>query len=130
MGKAELDWDAYFADAKKLADDIAKKVEPKLVRDSRGVIEYAIIRGKDPFLSSIILSPLFLKIFEDTLGDNLHVVIIDRNLLYIFPAAGGKLDEYGPAIASHFRKTPLRVSLEIFLVNKAGFHAVGELERE
>ena len=72
----------------------------------------------------------FLKLFEATLGDHLNVIIIDRNLLYIFPAAGGKLADYGPAIARQFRNAKLRVSLEVFLVDKKGFRVIGELERE
>lgn len=125
----KLDWDSYLTGAKKLADEIAGRVKPELVRDSRGVIQYAVLREKDPFLSSVILSPHFLKIFAETLGDQLQVVVVDRNLLYVFPADGGQLEEYGPAIVEHFRAAPLRVSLEVFLVNKRGFRVVGELER-
>ncbi len=127
--KRGMKWETFFVAAKIHANEIIDRLEPKLVRDSRNVIEYAVIRDKDPFLSSIIVTPGFLKIFADTLGDNLHVVIVDRNLLYVFPAAGGKLNEYGPAIVNAFRSAPMRVSLEVFLVNKQGFSVVGELER-
>jgi len=128
--KNKHDWNSFFPEAKKLADEIAGKLKPEFVRDSRGIIDYAIIRDKDPFLSSAILSKNFLKLFEATLGDHLNVIIIDRNLLYIFPAAGGKLADYGPAIARQFRNAKLRVSLEIFLIDKKGFRVIGELERE
>jgi hypothetical protein len=51
-------------------------------------------------------------------------------MLYLFPATGGKLAEYGPSLVEEFRSTRFPVSLEVFLLDEAGFRVVGELERE
>ncbi len=128
--KNQFTWERILAIGKRVADDLLEVLEPDLVRDERGVVEYAIIHDKDPFLTSILLSDKLLKKFEDTLGDRLLVVCIDRHLVYLFPAAGGKIDDFGPALVDEFRQTRLPVSLEVFLVDADGYRVIGELQRE
>lgn len=123
-----IQWDEFSTRAARLADRIAQELEPEYVRDHRGVIDYAIVSEKNPFLSSSITSPLFVEPFLETLGDKLHVVIIDRHVLYVFPATGGRLAEFGPALVRIYRQTPLPVSLEIFEVEKEGYRVIGEIE--
>lgn len=124
-----LDWDRLFAAARTGADKILMKIKPELVRDSRGVILYAIITDKDPFLTSVLLSPKLIDQFRETLGDRIHLVLLDRNRIYLFPATGGQLADYGPALVEEFSSTPLPVSLEIFLIDDTGYRVIGELER-
>ena len=106
-----------------------EKVKPELVRDSRGVVLYAVIRGEDPFLSSILLSSKFLPKFKKTLGESLLVVILDRQVIYVFPEAGGKLDEFGAALAGQYKETKQPVSLEVIKVDEKGFQVIGSIER-
>ncbi len=127
--KRGYEWENFVSIAKKTADTLADKLEPDLIRDSRGVIDYALVTSEDPFLSSVLMSPLFGKKFKDTLGDQLHVVIVDRHILYVFPASGGKLNDYGAAVVEKFKSAELPVSLEVFQVDEKGFRVVGELER-
>jgi hypothetical protein len=124
-----LDWDTLFPVARAVADRIVERLEPELVRDARGVILYAIVTDKDPFLTSVLISPNLLGKFRDTLGDRVHVVPLDRNRLYFFPATGGRLADYGPALVDEFRRAKLPVSLEIFLLDENGYEVIGELER-
>ena len=124
-----LDWDRLFVSARTAADAILGEIKPELVKDSRGVILYAVIANKDPFLTSILLSPKLIDRFRETLGDRIHAVLIDRNRFYLFPATGGQLADYGPALVEEFSSTPLPVSLEIFLLDDAGYRVIGELER-
>jgi hypothetical protein len=116
--------------SQKVADTIAGRIEAEYVRDARGVILYATISDKDPFLTSVLLSPKLLERFRETLGDRIHIILLDRQMLYLFPATGGKLAEYGPSLVEEFRSTRFPVSLEVFLLDEAGFRVVGELERE
>lgn len=122
-------WEAFLTEASKVADWSVERMQPVYIRDSRQVIEYAIIKSDNPFVSSAITSPSFVKAFEDTLGKKLHVVIIDRNVLYVFPASGGKLEEYSESIRQNFNKTPLPVSLEVLEVTKDRFRVIGEIEQ-
>ena len=127
--KSSINWEAFSKNAAQIADAIAKKIKPAYVRDHRGVIVYAIVRDSDPFFSSVITSPFFLARFADTLGDKLDAVVLDRNVVYVFPANSKNLAEFGPALVGIYKKTPLPVSLEVFRIDKSGFRVVGEIER-
>lgn len=122
-------WEGFATRAAALADDLAGKIKPQYIRDSRGVIEYAIVSDESPFISSVLTSPVFLEPFADTLGEKLNVIVVDRNVLYVFPGIGGKLADFGPALARTFQSTPMPVSLEVFEVDKSGFRVIGEIER-
>jgi hypothetical protein len=124
-----LEWDTFFPVAQQVADAVAAKLKPKLVRDHRGIALYAIIADEDPFLTSAILSPKLLERFKESLGDRIHVLLLERNRIYLFPATGGTLEEFGPALVEEYRQAQFPVSLEIFLLDREGFRVVGELER-
>lgn len=125
-----LDWDAFFPIALAVADDIAETVDFRIVRDSRGVIEYAVLEGDDPFLSSAILSQKLLDRLREKLGDRIHAIPVDRQRVYLLPATGGDLETFGPAIVKEFRRATLPISLEVFLLTDDGVSVIGELERE
>lgn len=123
-----LEWENFAIRAGVKADRLASEIEPGFVRDHRGVIQYAVVSDEDPFLSSAITSPKFVDPFIDTLGEKLHVIVLDRHVLYVFPAAGSSLADFGPSLVRLFKNTPLPVSLEIFEVTKNSCRVVGEIE--
>jgi hypothetical protein len=118
----------FRRNAEEVADAVMATVEPEFIRDSRDVVLYALIRGEDPFLSSILLSSKFLPLFKKSLGDSVRVVLIDRQLIYVFPGSGGKLDEFGAALAEQYQAAKQPVSLEIFEVSSKGFKVIGSTE--
>lgn len=124
-----LEWETFLPVALQVADTVAAKLEPRLVRDHRGIVLYAIIADEDPFLTSAILSPKLHERFKESLGDRIHVLLLERNRIYLFPATGGTLEEFGPALVEEYRQAQFPVSLEIFLLDREGFRVVGELER-
>lgn len=124
-----LDWERFFPLALQVANTVATKFEPKFVRDHRGIVLYAILAEEDPFLTSAILSPKLHERFKESLGDRIHVLLLERNRIYLFPATGGTLAEFGPALVEEYRRANFPVSLEIFLLDREGFRVVGELER-
>ena len=125
-----LSWEILERQTEQIADKLLEEVTPKIVRDDRGVVEYIILRSEDPFLTSVILSDKLIPAFEEMLGDRIHAVLPDRHRVYLFPATGGTLKEYGPSLVNEFLDAELPVSLEVFLIEKAGVEAIGELERE
>jgi hypothetical protein len=125
----ELDWDRFFRVAREVADGVATKLTPKLVRDHRGIVLYAILADEDPFLTGVILSPKLHERFKETLGDRIQVLLLERNRVYLFPATGGRLAEFGPALVEEYGRARFPVSLEIFLLDRDGFRVVGELDR-
>lgn len=124
-----LDWEKFRPVARQVADAVAGKLTPKLVRDHRGIVLYAIVADEDPFLTSAMLSPKLHERFKETLGDRIQVLLLERNRIYLFPATGGTLEEFGPALVEEYRRASYPVSLEIFLLDREGFRVVGELER-
>ncbi len=125
-----LDWDHFFPVARSVADQITERIVPKLVRDHRGIVLYAIVADEDPFLTGVILSPKLRERFRETLGDRILAVLLERHRLYLFPATGGTLAEFGPSLVEEYRQSRFPVSLEIFLLDREGFRVVGEIERE
>lgn len=125
--KQAFDNAEYRRNAEVVADAVMATVNPELIRDSRGVVLYALLRGEDPFLSSILLSSKFLPLFKQSLGDSVRVVLIDRQLIYVFPSSGGKLDEFGAALAEQYQQAKQPVSLEIFEVTDKGFKVIGSI---
>ncbi|MDF2376380.1 MAG: hypothetical protein P1U81_09060 [Verrucomicrobiales bacterium] len=127
--KRELTWDRSLELSRSLGDQIMEEVEPELIRDDRGVVQYAILAAKEPFLSTAAFSDQFRVKFEETMGKSLYLVFIDRYVIYVFPAVGGTLEDYGPALVDEFQSTPLPVSLEVFFLNDDGLRVIGELSR-
>lgn len=126
--KREYDLEAFYDEAEKTADAVAEAMQPQLMRDSRDVVEYALIASDDVFLSSALTSKRFLRHFKDVLGSELRVIVVDRHILYVFPAVGGKLETYAPAIADIYRTTQFPGSLEIFQVTEKGYKVLGSID--
>ena len=94
------------------------------------VAVFAIFASKEPFLTSAGFSEKFREKFADTMGKSLYLLMIDRHVIYVFPAVGGALEEFGPGLVNEFRTTELPVSLEVFFLNDDGLRVIGELSRE
>lgn len=123
-------WTDFLAEATREADRLVDALELQYQRDSRGVIDYALVEHPSPWLSSVLLSKRFLPRFEREFGKRLHVVVVDRHRFYVFPADGSKLDGYGASIVDIYHDESIcryPVSLEVFLVDGTGFRAIGSL---
>ncbi|MDF1659485.1 MAG: hypothetical protein P1U58_17850 [Verrucomicrobiales bacterium] len=128
--KRELTWERALELSRNLGDKIIEEVEPKFIRNDRDVVQYAILAAKDPFLATSALSDHFRGKFEETMGNSLYLVFIDRYVIYVFPAVGGALEDYGPSLVDEFRTTALPISLEVFFLNDDGLRVIGELSRD
>ncbi|MDF1860116.1 MAG: hypothetical protein P1U87_07875 [Verrucomicrobiales bacterium] len=113
-----------------VADQLAESVKLDVVRDKNEVVEYILIEDKSPFVTSILTSDKLLPRVKDLLGDKILVVMIDRNLLFLFPSVGGNLKRYGPSLVADFNAAKLPISLEVFVLDEEGFRAIGVLNRE
>ncbi|MEM1443740.1 MAG: hypothetical protein AAGF67_15450, partial [Verrucomicrobiota bacterium] len=128
--KREMSWERVLEITESLADALVESVKPEFIRDERGVVLYAIFADKDPFLTSAVFSKKFRTIFEEKMGKSIYLVMVDRHVIYVFPAVGGSLEEFGPAIVNEFSTTSLPVSLEVFFLNDDGLRVIGELSRD
>lgn len=124
-------WTDFLAGMIQRADRLVDSIEPDFKRDSRGVIDYALVEHPSPWLTSVLLSKRFLPRFAREFGQRLHVVPVDRHRFFVFPADGGKLPGYGPALVDLYHDESIcryPVSLEVLLVDETGFRAVGMIE--
>tara|TARA_R110002096_G_scaffold91625_3_gene207247 strand:- start:2093 stop:2689 length:597 start_codon:yes stop_codon:yes gene_type:complete len=123
----KLGWPDVFPKAMKLADSLAKKIEPRWVRDRRGVILYGVIEDRDPFVSSVIFSEALHERMKSVLGKEFLALVPDRNIIFLFPKFGGNLEDYSVSIVEQYRRAPIKVSLEIFEISGNGCKVVGAL---
>ncbi|MEM9282189.1 MAG: hypothetical protein AAGA96_10200 [Verrucomicrobiota bacterium] len=125
----QFTWERISDLSKRNAETILDNVEPTIIRDSRGVAEYLIIEDEDPFLTCILLSDTLIDHFNEWLGAQIYAVCIDRHLIYLFPAAGSTIEDYGPALVDEFMRASLPVSLEVLLIDESGVRVFAELQR-
>lgn len=125
-----MTWEKAQAAGTGIAAKLVESVKPDIVRDERGTIQYIVLVDPDPFLTSVILTQDLFDAYRDSLGDRIFVLPIDRNRIYLFPATGGSLEDYGPSLVDEFRRTPLPVTLEVFLLDRTGYRAVGQISRD
>lgn len=125
-----MNWEKVRSLALPVAEKLVESVEPDIVRDERGIIDYIILVDPSPFLTSALLTPELWEKYRDSLGDRIFALPIDRNRIYLFPVTGGSLEDYGPSIVDEFRAAPLPISLEVFLLDENGYRAVGEISRK
>ena len=102
------------------------------IRRGKGrVIDRILIKGADPMLSSLALTPEFYLRFEPLLGDGFHVIIPDRNTIALYPRLAGQIP---PAEAAALLQTFLvashPVSREVFRATPDGLVADGILSEE
>ena len=113
-----------------IADQLAESVKLDVVRDKNEVVEYILIEDKRPFVTGILTSDKLLPRVRDLLGDKILVVMVERNLIFLFPSVGGNLKRYGPSLVADFNAAKLPISLEVFVLDEDGFRAIGVLSRE
>jgi hypothetical protein len=115
----------------KLAGENAASVlaglQPEYTRNAKKVIEYATLSSAQPLAAATVWAPGFVKMFEETLGSKLSVVIPNRYTVFVFPALAGNCDDYAPMLLEACRATPWPASREIFEVSKEGVRAIGQL---
>lgn len=120
-------WDDFVREAMVHADALIEKIQPEVVRNSAGVAEYAILQSDDPYLTSTLFSKKFLPKFTEIFGKELHVVPLTRGRIYVFPAQGRPLSEFG--IAEEYANLLVPLTLEVFQITKDGPKVIGEIIR-
>jgi hypothetical protein len=105
-----------------------KTLQPRYVRDKRKIIEFAELSSSEPIVASAVLAPGFLKMFQETIGDSLLLVVPNRYRAFIFPRLASHYEEYTAMVFEAFRATAYPVSVEVFEVSADGMRAIGVYE--
>jgi len=121
-----LTWDSFRLRAARNATE--KKFHAALVRDAHKVVQYAAINSDDPLTDTMVLSPDFLKKFQDIFGPTLLVALPNRFTVYVFPGLASEYQSYAPMIIRNYQDSTYPVSKEIFEISENGIRAVGAFE--
>ncbi len=119
----KVSWDDF---AKRAAQNkTTHKLATKFVRDSKDVIQYAVLASDNPLTATAVLSPDFGKKLADIFGDRPLVVVPNRYTVFVFPRLASEYQEYAPMVQEAFHATPYPVSLEVFEADDDGLKAIG-----
>ena len=121
-------WDAFRARAARNATE--KKFHAELIRDRHKVVQYAAITSEDPLTATMVLSPDFLKKFQDIFGAAVLVAIPNRFTVYVFPRLASEYKDYSDLVIHDYHASAYPVSLEVFEVSATGIRAIGVFEDE
>lgn len=125
---SDASWDSFLKESRERAGLILATIEPRMIRDARGVIQMAVISRDDPMTASCILAPGFLQRFSAIFGPELIVAIPARNKIYIFPKLANRLPDISLTITDDYLISPMPVSTELFEISKKGIRAVGDID--
>lgn len=120
-----VDWKTFLAAARENATVELKKLTPEYTRNRKKVIEYATLTSDSELTASTVLSPEFLKMFADTMGDKVIVVIPNRYTVYVFPVLASDYQYYTPMVAEAYRETDHPVSMEAYELSDKGLITIG-----
>jgi len=110
------------------AQAILRQTSPKFLRDRHGVLVAIRIEGKDPALSSILLTPGFAERFEGLLGKDCLAAVPDRNTVFLFPRLGGNLEEFYDPLRTIYHNSTWPVSTEFFEWRAGALHSIKDFE--
>ncbi len=101
------------------------KLTPKFTRDSKNVIQYAVLESESPLTASAVLAPKFPDKFAKTLGPDLLVVIPNRYKIYVFPKLSPAYKGFADIVAGDYTSSAAPVSREIFEWRNGTLTAIG-----
>lgn len=107
------------------ASEVLARLEPKFVRDRKGVIEYAVLESDDPLTATAVLAPDFGERFADTLGPEILAAIPNRFQILVFSRQDTAHVKAGELIITGYLSATYPVSREIFEWDKSGLRSLG-----
>jgi hypothetical protein len=123
-------WREFLERGKKAASDHLKTLKPKYIRNSKKVIEYAVIESDHPLTATTVVVAEFRELFKETLGDQLLIVIPNRFSVYVFPKLASTIGDYQKRFMYLFRDAVYPASSEIFELTKEGFRGFGSFRKD
>ncbi|HWB60307.1 MAG TPA: hypothetical protein VG733_12505 [Chthoniobacteraceae bacterium] len=120
-----VDWKTFLAAAQQNATAELKKLTPEYTRNKKKVIEFATLTSESPLTASVVLSPEFLKMFQQTLGDKVIVVIPNRYTVFVFPVLASDYKEYAPMVTDAYHERSHPVSTEVYELTDKGLTTIG-----
>lgn len=110
--------------AKKAADKRLATLKPELIKNAEGQVLYAVYRGDQPLMASLLVAPSLPVIFEKLFGDEIWVALPDRHSLFVFPAKPEAVEEFAADLEDRYLSDSRAASPEIFAIKKGGVPTV------
>jgi len=120
-----LTQDAFDEKALENASTMLATLEPEYVRDSRKVIQFAVLEAESPYVASAVLSPEFGKRFEPIFGPEFLVAIPRREKVYIFPKLATEFPRFSEMVVIDYLNAVYPVSRELFEWKDGQLRATG-----
>jgi hypothetical protein len=121
-------WDHLITESLDRAGLLLSTIDPLLVRDSKGVLQMAVLSADTPLLATGVLTKGFLTKFSALFGPELLITIPARNKVYVFPKLANRIPEMSATIRDDYLISPMPVSTELFELSKSGLKAVGTID--
>jgi hypothetical protein len=121
-------WDSFSTLAQYQAATDLPDLRYSFVRDRRGIITYARVDSDRPVVSSVVLIPGFLDLWQSTLGEKVLMVVPNRFTAFLFPRLASDYLEYWPMVFRAYRETAYPVSVEVFELSADGWRCLGAYE--
>ena len=121
-------WDHMITGSLERADLLLSTLDPLLVRDSKGVLQMAVLSADSPLLATGVLTKGFLTKFSALFGPELLIAVPSRNKVYVFPKLANRIPEMSATIRDDYLISPMPVSTELFELSKGGLKAVGTID--
>ena len=123
-----LGWEGFLPRARENAAADLAALEPRLERDRRQVILYAVLHSPEPIVVAALAAPSFVERWASTFGPDLLVAIPNAFTAYVFPKLASNPQAIVETIFDQYRATAHPVSTELFEVNADGWRAIGRFE--
>lgn len=121
-----ITFDDVRREAGKTAAEVLAGIEPQIVRDKKGVIEFVVLESADPLTASTVLAPGFAEKFRNLLGPDLLVAMPTRFQLFVFSRQDIIWRRMGETIIAGYLEATYPVSREIFALEKGRLRSLGE----
>jgi len=120
ISRTEFDEQA-LANATTMLDSL----EPEYVRDSKEVIQFAVLEAESDYVASAVLSPEFGARFEPIFGPDILVAVPRREKVYIFPKLATEFPRFSEMVVLDYLNAVYPVSRELFEWKDGKLKAVG-----
>jgi hypothetical protein len=117
--KLGLSVETFAARSRAAADKLLVVFKPELARDEDGTVLYALFRSDRPIVASLLMAPSLPRMFEETFGKEIWVVMPNRYSMFVFPAKPEVLKNFSEELGERYRNDAYAASGEIFAL-KAG----------
>jgi hypothetical protein len=105
-------------------------LEPEVIRDERGVAQFALLSSIDHTAGTVLNAPELEKRFGSLFGDEIYVAVPSLDVVLVFPALAGPHEKFSERVLFAYKNSAYPASLELFSVKEGKVQAIGDYKEE